>query len=68
MSAYEVLPPMQDEQGEVTLVASFTLNNGIRIALQDIDSIDQDWREFDFDKEQARIVGEALIHWSKCVS
>jgi len=62
---YEVLPPMQDEQEEVILVASFTANNGIRIALQEIYG---DRVEFDFDKEQARIVGEALIRWSECVS
>ena len=67
-SPYEVLPPLQDEQGEVTLVASFTANNGIRIALLDTESIDQDWREFDFDREQALLIGETLVRWSKCAS
>jgi hypothetical protein len=62
---YEVLPQMQDEVGEVTLSASFTPNNGIRISLLDTESDDPNWRDFDFDEEQAEIVGQALVRWAQ---
>lgn len=62
---YEVLPNFQDKAGEVTLAASFTPNNGIRIGLLDNESDDPNWREFDFDEEQAEIVGQALVRWAQ---
>ena len=62
---YEVLPAFRDEEGTVTLVASFTPNNGIRIGLLDAESDDPDWREFDFNIEQAEILGAALVRWAQ---
>ncbi len=62
---YETLSDIQDETAEVTLAASFTPNNGIRIGLLDTESEDRDWREFDFDVEQADLVGHALVRWAQ---
>lgn len=62
---YEVLDDMTDEQGEVTLSASYTPNNGIRVQLLDSDSDDPDWRVFDFTTEQAEIIGRALVRWAE---
>lgn len=64
-SAYETLPHILDQTQEVTLAASFTPNNGIRIGLADTESEDPNWREFDFTRDQAKLIGEALIRWAK---
>src|ERR1700689_5427920 len=74
MSNYEVLDEMIDEAGDTKLSASWTGNNGIRVALlthfeeDDMElscagknGWDQCWRSFDFTHEQARKLGEALI-------
>jgi hypothetical protein len=61
---YEVLPDILDESGEVTLAASFTPNNGIRIQLLDSESDDPDWRAFDFTADQALTLGNALLRWA----
>lgn len=71
MINYEVLPDMTDEgtfesNGDlVTLSASLTPNNGIRIQLLDQESDDQNWRVFDFTPQQAVTLGEALLRWGK---
>jgi hypothetical protein len=62
---YEVLPHISDGYEVVTLAASFTPNNGIRIGLVDIRSDDPDWREFDFDDGQAEMIGQALVRWAQ---
>lgn len=62
---YEVLPDLYDENGEVTLSAAFTPNNGIRIQLLDAKSDDPDWRVFDFTPDQAEMIGNALLRWAK---
>ena len=43
----------------------FTSNNGIRIGLLDTESDDPDWREFDFDPDQAEMIGQALVRWAQ---
>lgn len=79
MSSYEVLPEMvEEDDGSSKLAASWTPNNGIRIGIINHfpteeselspagdDGWDMCWRGFDFTREQARILGEALIRWSK---
>lgn len=78
MANYEVLDQMVEEDGSARLAASWTPNNGIRIGIlshfdeQELelspageDGWDICWREFDFTREQARKLGEALIRWSK---
>lgn len=64
-SFYESLPQIKDESGEVVLHASFTANNGIRIQLLDSESDDADWRVFDFNNDQAEVVGQALVRWAQ---
>jgi hypothetical protein len=64
-SGYEILPDILDEEGLVTLSASFTANNGIRVQLLDSESNDADWRVFDFTPTQADQIGAALLRWAK---
>jgi hypothetical protein len=62
---YEVLPHIIDENDQVTLAASFTASNGIRIGLADRESDDPDWREFYFTQQQAEMIGQALVRWAQ---
>ena len=62
---YESIPAIVDEQGQVTLYATFSPNNGIRIGLLDSESEDPDWREFDFTEDQAELIGQALVRWAQ---
>lgn len=66
LASYERLPDIIDDAGEVTLSASYTAGNGIRIGLLDTESEDPNWREFDFTAEQAIEIGKALIRWGEC--
>ena len=61
---YEVIPHIKDECDEVTLAASFTPNNGIRIGILDPDQ-SPDWAEFDFTVDQAEMIGQALVRWAQ---
>lgn len=60
---YEVLPHIEDN--DVTLSASFTADNGIRLQLLDQASDDEDWRVFDFTEEEAELIGQALVRWAQ---
>jgi hypothetical protein len=77
MSNYETLEQMIEKDGGARLAASWTPSNGIRIGIichfdeeekelspAGDDGWDMCWREFDFTREQARELGEALIRWS----
>lgn len=61
--AYEVLPAMTGSDGE-EISASYTANNGIRLAISN-DDLGTDWAVFDFEPEQAEIIGQALLRWSR---
>jgi len=77
MSGYESLPEFIDDTGEEKLQASYSSNNGIRIAIENKFSADEleheqftedGWdcclRSFDLSSEQARQLGNALIRWA----
>lgn len=77
MSTYEVLPEIVSEDGEAKLYASWTPNNGRRIGIMNLfdesdreheqflpDGWDNCWREFDLTREQAKMLGEALLRWA----
>lgn len=59
---YEVLPEMISDDQEETLMASWTANNGRRILIVDKEVSDEA-AHFHLNKEQALILGEALMRW-----
>lgn len=61
---YEVMEPLAGEDGESSLVASYTPNNGIRIGIINDDVNPEAWAEFDFSPKQARLIGNALLRWA----
>lgn len=61
---YETLDKLTSDDGEDTLQASFTPNNGIRIAITNED-IGGELAEFDLEPADAIALGEALIRWAK---
>ncbi len=63
---YEVPANLTDETGEETLSYSYTSNNGIRLQILNDDILD--WAVFDLTKEQAELVGNALLRWANQVN
>ncbi len=69
---YEVLKEILEEPNNFrsALLASYTPNNGIRIGIRATEGSDDyenfpDWMEFDFNADQAEMIGNALLRWAK---
>lgn len=66
---YEVLPTIKNEAThDEWLTAMFTPNNGIRITIVNQEDLDVDIQElcsFDFEDDQAELIGQALIRWAQ---
>jgi hypothetical protein len=70
-SFYEILPEIKNERTyDEWLTAAFTPNNGIRITIvnrDDVDEINSDKLcSFDFEDDQAEMIGQALVRWARC--
>lgn len=61
---YEVLDTIREDGNEADLSVSYTPNNGIRIQIFDITG-NGDWAVFDFNADQAELVGRALIRFAE---
>lgn len=59
---YERLAHISD--GDATLAASYSANNGIRIDILDPE-LSADWACFEFTDDQAEAVGNALLRWAR---
>lgn len=65
IAQYEYMKTVVSEDGDSTLDASFTPNNGIKIGITDKEYFDGEQAEFFLDDETALALGEALIRWVK---
>lgn len=63
MSGYERLEPMVDPNGEETIYAAYSANNGIHVSIWN-DDIGNDLAMFHFDPSQAEKLGAALLRWA----
>jgi hypothetical protein len=63
---YEVLAEMTSgfEEDRARLTASYTPNNGIRIGIINDDTNPHAWAEYDFSREEAERLGNALLRWA----
>jgi hypothetical protein len=66
---YEVLPTIANPRThDEWLTAAFTPNNGIRITIvnrADPDEDDETLCSFDFNADQAEMIGQALVRWAQ---